>query len=91
MSGNARVHVFDTYAKSKKGRIMHFDVILAEKDAEKALDCARAWLKGIAEEDAVVNPASCFYCHSTDSAPETLLEEIEKQGYAIQKLEGCPA
>ncbi len=87
----SKTHVFDTYAKNNKGRIMHFDVILAEQDAPKALACAKAWLTRIGEENAVVNQASCLYCHSTDSTPATLLEEIQKQGYAIQKLEGCPA
>lgn len=30
-------HVFDTYAKTSKGRIMHFDVVLDEQDQQKAL------------------------------------------------------
>jgi Domain of unknown function (DUF2024) len=33
-------HVFDTYAKTAQGRIMHFDVVLDEKDAAKALGYA---------------------------------------------------
>jgi Domain of unknown function (DUF2024) len=28
-------HVFDTYAKTAQGRIMHFDVVLDAKDASK--------------------------------------------------------
>ena len=34
-------HVFDTYAKTAQGRIMHFDVVLDEKNAAKALGTLR--------------------------------------------------
>jgi len=30
-------HIFDTYAKTSKGKITHFDVALDVKDADKAL------------------------------------------------------
>lgn len=84
------IHVFDTYAKSEKGKIMHFDVIIAEKDPAQALACARDWLKRIGEGNAVVNQENCCYCHSEASAPTDMQTEIETSGYAIYKLEGCP-
>jgi hypothetical protein len=28
-------YIFDTYAKTSRGKIIHFDVILDDKDAEK--------------------------------------------------------
>lgn len=83
-------HVFDTYAKTRKGRIMHFDVILDEQDAEKALRCAKEWLDSIGESDAEVSAKSCCFCHSAE-APLPLRQEIDARGYAIYKLEGCPA
>ena len=82
-------HVFDTYAKTAKGRIMHFDVILDEKDADKAITCAKEWLSSIGEADAEVNHRNCVFCHSAP-APADLQEQINEQGYSIYKLEGCP-
>lgn len=83
-------HVFDTYAKTGKGRIMHFDVILDEQDGEKALRYAKEWLSSIGESDAEVSAKSCCFCHSAE-APPHLRSEIDARGYAIYKLEGCPA
>ncbi|MCL7422676.1 MAG: DUF2024 family protein [Methylobacter sp.] len=82
-------HVFDTYAKTDKGRIMHFDVVLDEKDSEKALNYAKEWLKSIGQENATVTQENCCFCHSTE-APADLRQQIDRQGYAIYKLEGCP-
>lgn len=85
-----RIYVFDTYARSSVGRIMHFDVVLPENDALKALESARAWLASIGEDTAMVNRENCCYCHSEPTAPEAMLAEIQSRGFAIYKLEGCP-
>ncbi|MGZ8217100.1 DUF2024 family protein [Methylomagnum sp.] len=87
MSG---IHVFDTYAKSTAGRIMHFDVVLPENDQPKAVESARLWLKSMGEENAVVNPQSCCHCHSEPTASPDMLDEIQARGFAIFRLEGCP-
>ncbi|SJM94599.1 DUF2024 family protein [Crenothrix polyspora] len=81
-------HVFDTYAKTAQGKIMHFDVILGEKDAAKALNSAKIWLESIGVHDAVVTQENCLFCHSTEAPPE-LKKQIDSQGYGIYKLEGC--
>jgi len=83
-------HVFDTYAKTTKGRIMHFDVVLDTKDQEQAMHYARQWLESIGESDAIVNQTNCVFCHSAEAPPE-LRKQIDMQGFAIYKLEGCPA
>lgn len=82
-------HVFDTYAKTSKGRTMHFNVILDEQDQKKALNSAKEWLETIGQEDATVVAENCYFCHSLD-APAELRQQINVQGYAIYKLEGCP-
>lgn len=82
-------HVFDTYAKTAQGRIMHFDVVLDEKNAVKALGYAQTWLESIGVHDAVVTQENCVFCHSAET-PTELLKQIDSQGYAIHKLEGCP-
>jgi hypothetical protein len=82
-------HVYDTYAKTAKGRILHFDVVLDEQDQDKALQYAKDWLASIGHADAIVTLENCAFCHSAE-APLNLREDIDKQGYAIFKLEGCP-
>jgi hypothetical protein len=85
-----RIYVFDTFAKSATGRILHFDVVLPENDSAKALESARYWLQSIGETNAMVNAENCAYCHSEPTAPTEMLDEIRSRGYAIFKLEGCP-
>lgn len=82
-------HVFDTYAKKTKGGIMHFDVVIDEQDPQKALECAKHWLAGIGQADAVVTQETCYFCHSVKAPPE-IRKQIDEIGYAIFKLEGCP-
>jgi hypothetical protein len=82
-------HVFDTYAKTAQGKTMHFDVVLDEQDAAKALACAKKWLASIGEIDAILDQRNCVFCHSAQ-APADLRAQIDTQGYAIYKLEGCP-
>ena len=81
--------VFDTYAKTGKGKILHFDVVIDEQDPQKALNYAKEWLKTIDEKEATVTSENCFFCHSAE-APYELRQQINEQGYAIYKLEGCP-
>jgi len=82
-------HVFDTYAKTAQGRIMHFDVVVDDKDAAKALGYAKAWLESIGVQNAVVSQENCVFCHSAEAPPD-LRKQIENQGYGIYKFEGCP-
>ena len=83
-------HVYDTYAKTAKGRIMHFDVVLDSKDHDQALLYAKQWLTSIGEPEAIINQSNCIFCHSAEAPPQ-IRQQIDKQGYAIMKLEGCPA
>ncbi|MDD5461353.1 MAG: DUF2024 family protein [Methylococcales bacterium] len=82
-------HVFDTYAKTEQGKIIHFDVVLNEQDQQKALNYAKQWLNSIGEKNATVTSENCYFCHSLET-PAELSQQIEAQGFAIYKLEGCP-
>lgn len=84
------LQVYDTFATTSSGRIMHFDVIITTVDQDRALAAARDWLASIGEADSVVKASSCMFCHSV-AEQQALSREIEKKGYAIYKLEGCPA
>jgi hypothetical protein len=86
----SQVHVFDTYARTQKGRILHFDVVIPEKDPALALTHAKDWLARIGEEGATVSQENCVYCHSETTAPDFIVEQIARRGYGIMKLEGCP-
>lgn len=83
------VHVYDTYVKAKDGHTMHFDVITGERDHDKAISYAKQWLSSIGEGDSQVTTGECQFCHS-QGAPAPVEEEISKNGYFIQKMEGCP-
>lgn len=82
-------HVFDTYARTRKGTVMHFDVVLDENDQQKAIKCAKLWLSSIGQDDAAVSAENCYFCHSVEAPPE-LRRQIDTLGYAIYKMEGCP-
>jgi len=82
-------HVFDTYAKTAQGRKLHFNVILDEQDQQQAISRAKQWLAGINLEDAVVTPENCFFYHSLEVTAD-IRADIDKNGYAIYKMEGCP-
>ncbi|CAG1020376.1 hypothetical protein MTYM_00228 [Methylococcales bacterium] len=69
---------------------MHFDVVIPTQDPALALASAHAWLKEIGEENATVKTENCCYCHSEPGTPPNMARDLETQGYAIYKLEGCP-
>ena len=83
-----QIHVYDTYVKSKDGHTMHFDVFTEVKDDQKAIEYARQWLVSIDESDASISNEECRFCH-TQSAPDNVVEAINKDGYFIYKMEGC--
>ena len=82
------IHVYDTYVKAADGHTMHFDVITAEKDHQKAIEYGKEWLSSIGEGDAVMTTNECQFCH-TQGAPEHVEQSIRKSGYYIQKMQGC--
>jgi hypothetical protein len=83
------IHVYDTYVKAGDGHTMHFDVITNEKDHDKAIQFAKKWLSSIGEDSASVTTEECQFCHS-QGANEPVAQAIEKDGFFIQKMEGCP-
>ncbi len=82
-------YVYDTYVKTKDGRLMHFDVIIDKKDDAKAIECAKEWLNSIGEKGVEVSSKECQFCHSEVGSPE-IEKEIKNKGYYIYKMEGCP-
>ena len=90
MNQATAMHVYDVWARNAAGRTLHFDVVLTTRDDELALRSAQAWLASIGEETASVSAQTCSFCHTESAVPPDLAEAIQRQGYAIIKMEGCP-
>lgn len=90
MNQATAMHVYDVWARNAAGRILHFDVVLGVRDDELALRSAGDWLSSIGEDNASVSAQTCSFCHTESEIPRELAEDIQRQGYAIIKMEGCP-
>ncbi|MCE2572969.1 DUF2024 family protein [Motilimonas eburnea] len=85
-----KLHVFDTFAYSPSGKIIHFDVLIPEMNESLAHKFALQWLASIGEPNATIRPTGCTFCHTAANLPQ-FADEVTQQGFAIYKLEGCPA
>lgn len=85
-----KIDVYDTYALSKTGQTIHFDIFLPHSgDKETAVQYARAFLESIGETSAGLKSERCNFCH-TESAPPSIEAEITKSGHYVLQMEGCP-
>lgn len=85
-----RYFVYDCYATSNQGRILHFNVVCAKEDQSLALVYSHAWLKEIKIETPNLKPENCHLCHRLDEIPQQMALDISAKGFAIYPLEGCP-
>ncbi|MFQ5355048.1 MAG: DUF2024 family protein [Mariprofundaceae bacterium] len=83
------IHVYDTYAQGNNGKLLHFDIFLPKNNSLTALKIARQWLTEIGEDGDKLTQERCRFCH-TESANANVAEAIEKDGYYILQMEGCP-
>jgi hypothetical protein len=84
------VDVYDTYAKSKQGHTIHFDVLVPRgTGADQAFAYAQKWLTEIGEDSQVLYQSRCNFCHAEQARPH-VKADIQKQGYHILQMEGCP-
>lgn len=82
--------VYDTYVQKKDGRIMHFDVVVADGTPhEKAIEYGKQYLQSAGQEDQKITQEQCQFCH-IQQAPPFVEKSIKEKGYWIQKMEGCP-
>ena len=85
-----KVDVYDTYAQSSAGQVIHFDVLVPHgADADSAFAYAQAWLSEIGEDGEKLSQSRCNFCHSEQARPD-VQRDIEGKGYYILQLEGCP-
>ena len=82
------IDVYDTFASSKKGNMIHFDVLLSsggkKDDASKY---ARDFLEKIGEASEALD--SCKFCHS-EKADAEVEKQIKPNRYYIVQIDGCP-
>lgn len=86
-----RVDIYDTYASDKNGNRIHFDVLVKNGDSqENAYKYALLFLSSIdTKGDLSLHQSKCNFCH-TEKADENTISEINKFGYSIIQMEGCP-
>jgi len=84
------IDVYDSFAISRKGYIIHFDVLVEKGTTKnKAFEYGRLWMVEIGENEIGLNQDRCNYCHSKQ-ANKDIQKAILKKGYYILQLEGCP-
>lgn len=85
-----KIDVYDTYATSKNGKTIHFDVLLPQgQGKEEAVKYAGNFLEGIGEQASSLKQERCNFCHS-EAASDELAAHIARHGHYILQMEGCP-
>ena len=80
------IDVYDTYATSKAGKTVHFDVFLPSGgNKETALRYAYAFLESISETAEALKSERCNFCHSEQANP-VVEAEIAKSGHYILQM-----
>ena len=82
------IDVYDTFASSKKGNTIHFDVLLPSGGKkEDASKYARVFLEKVGEAAEALD--SCKFCHS-EKADVEIEKQIQSDGHYIVPIDGCP-
>lgn len=85
-----KLDVYNTYARHSDGTLMHFDVLTPSGSGiELAREQAMAWLDCIGVAANQLALESCDFCH-VENATQEYATQVERRGYAILQLEGCP-
>ncbi|EOA6616867.1 DUF2024 family protein [Vibrio vulnificus] len=81
------LHAFDTHTVTRQGKKLHFDVLLNERDGEKAIAAAKAFLAEQQLDVESLSSQDCLFCHTSERFSE-LDAQVAEKGYAIITLEG---
>jgi hypothetical protein len=77
--------VYDTYVQKKDGRIMHFDVVVADGTPhEKAIEYGKQYLQSAGQEDQKITQQECQFCH-IQQAPPFVEKSIEEKGSGYRR------
>ena len=81
MSSTVDCAVYDTYVQKKDGKIMHFDVVVADDTPhEKAIEYGEQYLQSAGQEDQKMTQEECQFCHIQE-APPAVEKSIREKGY----------
>ncbi len=86
-----QLDVYDTYARTADGTLMHFDVLIPKGHAQDPRSYAVQWLNGIGISDTRVSLELCRFCHSESAASPEIESRIARDSYFILQMEGCPS
>ena len=86
-----KIDVYDSYANTRDGRVMHFDLFVKSgTNAEVALRHGKEWLTSIGENPAGLAQSRCNFCH-TEVANLEVQRLVESEGFFILQMQGCPS
>ena len=84
-----KTDVYDSYARDGE-RVLHFDVLVEHGTTkDQAFDYGQKWLVEIGESPDTLKQSHCNFCHS-ESASDEVRKAIDKDGFFILQMEGCP-
>ena len=82
------IDVYDTFASSKKGNTIHFDVLLTSGgNRDDASKYARVILEKIGEATEALDSSKFFRSEKADAEVE---KQIKPNKYYIVPIDGCP-
>lgn len=84
------IAVWDTYVRRVDGRLMHFDILVSEKeaDANQVRQFGQDYLDHKPFKTESMKTSRCTFCHIED-ADKTLSKQIHVSGYAIIEMANC--
>lgn len=82
-----KVQIWDSYALSNDGRVLHFDIVVPESttSAENVLQFGRDYLKHIGFSGSDFNTSRCQFCHVEEPSEEMIIN-IKNKSYDIIDL-----
>lgn len=83
-----KVKIYDTHVHTKDS-YYHFDVVVIEKTQEEVESYAKKYLDEIGVEFTTIEQNRCLFCHE-EIADESVVKNIQTNGYYIIPMQGCP-
>ena len=83
--------VYNTYVTKQDGAIMHFDVIVPVNSTySQVIAFGQSYPARVGQAGRPLTARECKFCHIEAASPQ-VEATIQRQGYYILPIEGCPA
>lgn len=83
-----KVKIYDTHVHTATN-YYHFDVVIKEATQAEVEAYAQEYLAKIGVDFNIITQNRCLFCHE-EVADLLVVENIEKYGYHIIPMKGCP-